>query len=96
VGALALPGVGPIIAGGTLVATLTAGTAAGGLVAALMTLGVSEADAAYFEIGLQQGNVLVTVNAGSRAQEAYDILYECGADLGSERDTGPERRLSHR
>ncbi len=112
VGALALPGVGPIIAGGTLAATLTAGAATGGLVGALVTLGVPEGDARYFETGLRQGSVLVTANAGSRAQEAYEILQECGADLGSGQETdedpdqrryrgvlsytGPERRFSRR
>lgn len=113
VGALALPGVGPIIAGGTLAATLTAGGATTGrLVGALVTLGVPEDDARYFETGLRQGSVLVTANAGSRAQEAHEILQECGADLGSGREgdedpdqrqyhgarsyTGPERRFSRR
>jgi hypothetical protein len=85
VGALAIPGVGPIIAGGALASTLTGagiGAAAGGLIAALATMGVPEEDARFFEMGLRRGSVLVTATAGSRAPEAREILRASGADLG--------------
>jgi hypothetical protein len=85
VGALAIPGVGPIIAGGALATTLAGagiGAAAGALIGALITMGVSEDDARYFENGLRQGSVLVTVTAGSRGPEAREILRASGADLG--------------
>jgi hypothetical protein len=45
-------------------------------------MGVPEDDARYFETGLQEGRVLVTVDAGTRGPEARQILQECGADLG--------------
>ncbi|HJR16227.1 MAG TPA: general stress protein, partial [Gemmatimonadales bacterium] len=51
VGALAIPGVGPIIAGGALASTLAGagiGAAAGGLLGALMGMGIPEEDARYF------------------------------------------------
>jgi uncharacterized protein (TIGR02271 family) len=86
VGALAIPGVGPIIAGGTLASTLAGagiGAAAGGLIGALAGMGVPEEDARHFDKGFQAGGTLVTVNAGSRAAEARECLYESGADLGS-------------
>jgi uncharacterized protein (TIGR02271 family) len=86
VGALAIPGIGPIIAGGTLASTLAGagiGAAAGGLLGALVGLGVPEDDARHFDEGFQAGGVLVTVNAGSRADEARECLYGSGADLGS-------------
>src|SRR5215212_6429375 len=86
VGALAIPGVGPIIAGGTLASTLAGagiGAAAGGLIGALAGMGVPEEDARHFDQGFQAGGTLVTVNAGSRAEEARECLYESGADLGS-------------
>lgn len=86
VGALAIPGVGPIIAGGTLASTLAGagiGAAAGGLLGALVGMGVPEEDAAHFDKGFRAGGTLVTVNAGSRAEEARTCLYESGADLGS-------------
>lgn len=82
VGALAIPGVGPIIAGGALASALAAGAAAGGLMRALVTLGIPEDDARYSENGLRQGSVLVTATAGSRGPEAREILRASGADLG--------------
>ena len=86
VGALAIPGIGPIIAGGTLASTLAGagiGAAAGGLLGALVGMGVPEEDAQHFDQGFRAGGTLVTVSAGSRAEEARACLYESGADLGS-------------
>ncbi|MFL5548501.1 MAG: YsnF/AvaK domain-containing protein [Gemmatimonadales bacterium] len=86
VGALAIPGVGPIIAGGTLASTLAGagiGAAAGGLLGALVGMGVPEEDAKHFDQGFRAGGTLVTVSAGNRAEEARTCLYESGADLGS-------------
>jgi uncharacterized protein (TIGR02271 family) len=86
VGALAIPGIGPIIAGGALASTLAGagiGAAAGGIIGALVGMGVPEEDARHFDEGFRAGGILVTVNAGSRAEEARECLYESGADLGS-------------
>jgi hypothetical protein len=86
VGALAIPGVGPIIAGGTLASTLAGagiGAAAGGLLGALVGMGVPEEDAAHFDRGFRAGGTLVTVDAGSRVEEARTCFVESGADLGS-------------
>lgn len=86
VGALAIPGVGPIIAGGTLASTLAGagiGAAAGGLLGALVGMGVPEEDAKHFDQGFRSGGTLVTVSAGNRAEEARTCLHENGADLGS-------------
>lgn len=85
VGALAIPGVGPIIAGGALASTLAGagiGAAAGGLLGALVGMGVPEEDARHFEHGFQQGGILVTVQAGDRARLAREALADVGADLG--------------
>lgn len=86
VGALAIPGVGPIIAGGALASTLAGagiGAAAGGLLGALTGMGIPEEDARHFDEGFRAGGTLVTVNAGSRTEEARQCLYESGADMGS-------------
>jgi hypothetical protein len=94
VGALAIPGVGPIIAGGTLASTLAGagvGAAAGGLLGALVGMGVPEEDARRFDQGFRAGGTLVTVNPGDRVEEARTCLYESGADLGSQ---GPSMRTS--
>ncbi|HYC32974.1 MAG TPA: YsnF/AvaK domain-containing protein [Gemmatimonadales bacterium] len=86
VGALAIPGVGPIIAGGALASTLAGagvGAAAGGLLGALVGMGIPEEDAKHFEEGFKQGGILVTVQAGARVSEARHALAEGGtADLG--------------
>ncbi len=85
VGALAIPGIGPIIAGGALASTLAGagiGAAAGGLIGALVGMGVPEDEARHFEQGFQQGGILVTVQAGDQAELARQALAEGGADLG--------------
>jgi hypothetical protein len=86
VGALALPGVGPVIAGGVLVTSLTGaglGAAAGGVLGALIGFGIPEATARYFEEGIRRGSVLVAVEAGSRGEAARDILRFSRGDLGA-------------
>jgi len=63
---LAIPGIGPIVAAGWLVATLTGagiGAAAGGLLGSLTGAGVSEADAHTYAEGVRRGGNLVTVRA---------------------------------
>ena len=49
----------------------------------LSQLGMSDADAHYFEDGVARGGALVTVKADARASEAMAILQRNGADLGS-------------
>lgn len=85
VGALVIPGIGPIIAGGALASTLAGagiGAAAGGLLGALAGMGVPDEDARHFERGFQQGGVLVTVEAGGDSVRARQALMASGADLG--------------
>jgi hypothetical protein len=88
-----IPGIGPGVAGGALagafglaggtaVAGAGIGAAAGGIVGALVGMGIPEAEAKYFERGLREGGVLVTVDARERAQEALAILERRGADTG--------------
>src|SRR6185503_10222365 len=62
-GALAIPGIGPIIAAGPLVSALVGagvGAVTGGLVGALTSLGVPEAEAGYYAEGVRRGGALVT------------------------------------
>ncbi len=66
IGALAIPGVGPVVAAGWLVATLTGagvGAAAGGLVGSLTGAGVSRDEAQVYAEGVKRGGSLVTVKA---------------------------------
>jgi hypothetical protein len=61
-GALAIPGVGPVIAAGPLLAALTGagvGAVTGGIVGALVDLGIPDEDAHLYSEGLRRGHVLV-------------------------------------
>ncbi len=90
-GALAIPGIGPILAAGPLAAalgitvgsTLTGaaiGAAAGGIIGALTHLGVPKDQAEYYAEGVRRGGTLVTVNASDEdAQRAVDIMNGAGA-----------------
>jgi uncharacterized protein (TIGR02271 family) len=85
VGALVIPGIGPIVAGGALASTLAGagiGAAAGGLIGALIGMGIPEEDARYYETGLREGGILVTVDAGAAAADARRILLDAGAEFG--------------
>jgi len=78
IGALAIPGLGPIVAAGWLVAVLTgagAGAAAGGLLGALTGSGVNESDAHVYAEGVRRGGTLVSVRASeARLAQAEAIL----------------------
>ena len=65
-GMLAIPGVGPVVAAGWLVATALGagvGAAGGGLLGSLVGAGVNEADAHVYAEGVRRGGTLVTVRA---------------------------------
>ena len=80
---LAIPGIGPIIAAGPIVAALTGagvGAVAGGLIGGLTDLGVSEPDAQYYAEAVRRGGALVTVRADeARSESAADIMRRHGA-----------------
>jgi hypothetical protein len=64
IGALAIPGVGPVVAAGWLIATLAGagvGAASGGLVGSLTGAGVSREEAHVYSEGVKRGSSLVTV-----------------------------------
>jgi hypothetical protein len=102
VSALAIPGIGPIVAGGALASALGAaggtavagagiGAAAGGLVGALSGMGIPEEEARHFETGFRSGGTLITVTAGRRVSEALSILERHGGDTGAGINTGTTR-----
>ena len=80
---LAIPGIGPIIAAGPIVATLAGagtGAVAGGLIGGLVDLGVPESHAQYYAESVRRGGALVTVRADEvRADEVQSILRDHGA-----------------
>ena len=71
VGALAIPGVGPFIAAGPIMAALSAaalGATTGGIVGGLVGLGIPEIEAKRYEEKLREGNFLVSVHAENDEQ----------------------------
>src|SRR6187200_3390704 len=79
IGALAIPGVGPFIAAGPIMAALSGaaiGAATGGVVGGLIGLGIPELEAKIYEGKLRTGNYLVSVHAhdGKEVTTAKDIF----------------------
>ena len=77
-----LPGIGTAIAGGTLgvlLSSAAAGAAVAGVAGALIGLGIPEEDAAYYEDEFKAGRTIVTVKAGSRADEAASVMAQFNA-----------------
>ncbi len=65
-GLLAIPGIGPVLAAGPIVAVLAGagiGAAAGGLVGGLIGLGIPEHEAEVYSEGVNRGGTLLTVDA---------------------------------
>jgi uncharacterized protein (TIGR02271 family) len=81
-GALAIPGIGPVLAAGPLVSALAGagiGAATGGLLGALVNAGIPEEHAGYYAEGVRRGGTLVTVQTDDdMAQTAVDILNRFG------------------
>lgn len=88
--ALAIPGIGPMIAAGPIAAALggatgaaigaTAGAITGGVSASLIDIGVSEEHANYYAESIRRGAALVslTVKDASRTERAMDIFRTFG------------------
>jgi hypothetical protein len=85
IGALAIPGVGPLIAAGPIMAALSGaaiGGTAGGIVGGLVGLGIPEIEAKRYEEKLKAGNYLIAVHAHDDDQEdrAEEIFENAGAE----------------
>ena len=85
VGALAIPGVGPFIAAGPIMAALSGaaiGATTGGVVGALIGLGIPEIEAKRYEGKLKSGNYLIAVhvNDGDQKDRAQEIFKSAGAE----------------
>ena len=85
IGVLALPGVGPFIAAGPIMASLAAlgvGGAVGGFVGALVGMGIPEFEAKLYDVRVKDGGVLVAVHCESSEgiSKARDVLKAVGAE----------------
>jgi uncharacterized membrane protein len=84
IGALAIPGVGPFIAAGPIMAALAGagvGAAMGGLTGALVGLGIPEYEAKRYEGKIKEGNILISVHSenSDEVTRAKDIFERHGA-----------------
>ena len=95
IGALAIPGLGPFIAAGPIMATLSGaavGATAGGIAGALVGMGIPEIEAKRYEGKIKDGNILLAVHVDDMDQQkaAKDILEDGGAE---DIKTGGEARV---
>jgi hypothetical protein len=79
IGALAIPGLGPFIAAGPLMAALSGaalGAGVGGLTGALIGMGIPEIEARKYEGKIKGGNLLIAVHVETAEQRkrAEDVL----------------------
>ena len=73
IGALAIPGLGPFIAAGPIMAALSgaaAGAAVGGIAGALIGMGIPELEAKQYEGKVKGGNILLSVHVEDRDERA--------------------------
>ncbi len=89
IGSLAIPGIGPFVAAGPLLAALAGagiGGAVGGLTGALVGMGIPEYEAKRYESVIKNGGILLSVHADDSdwVKKAEGILKNCGArDISS-------------
>ena len=85
IGALAIPGVGPLIAAGPIMGALAGlgiGGVAGGIVCGLVGIGIPEYEAKRYEGRIKSGGILLSVHVddGEWASRGKDILKRTGAE----------------
>ena len=85
VGTLAIPGIGPFLAAGPIMAALAGaaiGGATGGLIGALVGMGIPEFEAKRYEGKLKEGNILISVHTEDSKERARakDVFELAGAD----------------
>src|SRR5579859_1239332 len=97
IGALAIPGVGPFIAAGPILAALSGaaiGAAAGGIAGGLIGLGIPEIEAKRYEGKLKEGNILISVHTenSEEIKRAKEIFTQANAqDICSTGESSPPK-----
>src|ERR1700694_648672 len=96
IGALAIPGLGPFIAAGPIMAALAGvgvGGTVGGITGALIGLGIPEYEAKRYEGRVSKGGILLSVhcNTSEEVKRAKEILKRTGAqDISSTGEAGAD------
>ena len=104
IGALAIPGVGPFIAAGPIMAALSGaaiGATVGGIAGGLIGLGIPEIEAKRYEGKIKEGNILISVHTENSDEitKAKDIFTQAGAQdicTTGEASTPKENRATER
>lgn len=99
IGSLAIPGVGPLIAAGPIVAALAGagiGSIVGGIGGALVGLGIPEYEAKRYETFIKEGGILLSVHCEDReeVERAERLLKQCGGKDIAYSGEAPAPRLS--
>src|ERR1700744_1139194 len=102
IGALAIPGVGPLIAAGPIMAALAGlgvGGAVGGIVGALVGMGIPEYEAKRYEGAVKGGGTLLSVHCDTseQVQAAKTALKQTGAsDIAATGEAGSNDKAGAR
>src|SRR5690242_11197919 len=102
IGALAIPGLGPFIAAGPIMAALAGagvGGAVGGLTGALVGMGIPEYEAVRYEGRVKEGGILLSVHSDSsdETKRAKEILEQTGAqDISSTGEASGDKKAAQR
>ena len=102
IGLLAIPGLGPFIAAGPIMAALAgvgAGGVVGGIAGALIGMGIPEYEANRYEGRIKKGGILLSVHADDRdwKDKGKDILKRTGAeDIGYKGESKADYEISDR
>lgn len=85
IGLLAIPGIGPFVAAGPIMAALSGvavGAAVGGITGALIGMGVPEYEAKRYEGKISRGNILISVHSNDdrETRRAVEIFEAAGAE----------------
>ncbi|MGD1072246.1 MAG: DUF3341 domain-containing protein [Bryobacteraceae bacterium] len=100
IGLLAVPGIGPFLAAGPIVAALAGAGAvgmAGGIVGALVGFGIPEYEAKRFEGRVKHGGILLSVHCDDNhwVKRAEEVLKRTGAeDISSTREASADFAVS--
>jgi hypothetical protein len=84
IGLLAVPGIGPFVAAGPILAALSGaglGGALGGIAGALVGMGIPEVEAKHYEGKVKEGNILISahVEDNDLRAKAKKVMEDCGA-----------------
>lgn len=101
IGALSIPGIGPVVAAGPIMAALggaAVGAAMGGIAGALVGMGIPDHEARRYEGRISAGNILISVHSENdeKSKRALEIFEQAGAvDISSSSEADIKEKQEH-